>query len=206
MLLQGSLFAWGEEVVLGGLDVAERTPLGDGAWVDLRRSWVGGADSLFVRLHRDVPWRGERRRMYDRTVDVPRLQCFYEAGERLPDPALEAMRAALDAWYLPELGEPFVTVGLCLYRGGEDSVAWHGDRTGRSSAEDTVVAIVSLGARRRFLLRRRGGGSAVRYDLAAGDLLVMGGSGQRTWEHAVPKSSRAAGPRVSVQFRPRDVR
>jgi alkylated DNA repair dioxygenase AlkB len=105
-----------------------------------------------------------------------------------------------------ELGEPPRTAGLCLYRDGRDSVAWHGDTTGRGSTEDTVVAIVSLGAPRALLLRPRGGGPALRHDLGHGDLLVMGGSCQRTWEHAVPKTARAAGPRISVQFRPPGVR
>jgi alkylated DNA repair dioxygenase AlkB len=85
-------------------------------------------------------------------------------------------------------------------------VAWHGDTIGRGMTEDTMVAIVSLGAPRSLLLRRRGGGRALRHELGHGDLLVMGGSCQRTWEHAVPKTTRAAGPRISVQFRPRGVR
>jgi alkylated DNA repair dioxygenase AlkB len=114
--------------------------------------------------------------------------------------------AALDAHYGGELGEPFLTAGLCLYRDGRDSVAWHGDTTGRGSAEDTIVAIVSLGAPRALLLRPRGGGPALRRSLGHGDLFVMGGSCQRTWEHAVPKTTAATGPRISVQFRPRGVR
>jgi alkylated DNA repair dioxygenase AlkB len=85
-------------------------------------------------------------------------------------------------------------------------VAWHGDTIGRSSTQDTMVAIVSLGATRTFALRPRGGGSSLRLPQAHGDLLVMGGSCQRTWEHCVPKTSAHTGPRVSVQFRPRDVR
>jgi len=124
----------------------------------------------------------------------------------LPDPALEACRSALSAHYGPELGEPFVTAGLCLYRDGRDSVAWHGDTTGRGSSEDTMVAIVSLGSPRALTLRPRGGGRAQRYELGHGDLIVMGGSCQRTWEHAVPKTAKPAGPRISVQFRPRGVR
>jgi alkylated DNA repair dioxygenase AlkB len=71
---------------------------------------------------------------------------------------------------------------------------------------EAVVAIVSLGGRRRFLLRPTGGGRSVRFDVGAGDLLVMGGSCQRTWEHAVLKTARPVGPRISVQFRPRAVR
>jgi alkylated DNA repair dioxygenase AlkB len=115
--------------------------------------------------------------------------------------------AALSACYRPELGEPLCTAGLCLYRDGRDSVAWHGDTTGRGSTGDTVVAILSLGNPRTLALRpRRGGGTVLRHELGHGDLLVMGGSCQRTWEHAVPKTARAAGPRISVQFRPRGVR
>lgn len=113
----------------------------------------------------------------------------------------------LDDFYGPELGEPFRTAGLCFYRDGRDSVAWHGDTIGRSSTQDTVVAIVSLGAPRTLALRPRDGGSPTqRHALGHGDLIVMGGSCQRTWEHAIPKTSRAVGPRISVQLRPRGVR
>jgi alkylated DNA repair dioxygenase AlkB len=174
--------------------------------VDVRRGWIGGADELFSRLMRAVPWRAERRHMYERVVDVPRLLCFYAEDEPLPDPVLSQARGMLDQHYGAELGEPFVTAGLCLYRDGRDSVAWHGDTIGRGAAEDTMVAIVSLGEPRSLLLRPRGGGQALRHDLGHGDLLVMGGSCQRTWEHAVPKTARPAGPRISVQFRPRNVR
>jgi alkylated DNA repair dioxygenase AlkB len=183
-----------------------RTELSDGAWIDVQRRWVHGADVLFERLRDDVPWRGERRQMYERVVDVPRLLAFYDETMPLPDPVLDEMKAALDKHYAPELGEPFVSAGLCLYRDGRDSVAWHGDRIGRSSTEDTMVAIIVLGDPRALLLRPRGGGPTLRHDLGHGDLIVMGGSCQRTWEHAVPKSARASGPRISVQFRPFNVR
>jgi alkylated DNA repair dioxygenase AlkB len=183
-----------------------RRVLGRGAWIDLRPGWIAGADALFERLRRAVPWRAERRQMYDRVVDVPRLLSFYAEGEPLPDPLLDEARQRLDAHYRGELGEPFLTAGLCLYRDGRDSVAWHGDTTGRGSTQDTMVAIVSLGAPRALLLRPRGGGRTLRHDLGHGDLLVMGGSCQRTWEHAVPKTARPTGPRISVQFRPRGVR
>ena len=206
--LQGSLLDQGGEAgprPLGSL--VQRTVLAHGAWIDLRPGWIAGADALFERLAGSVPWRAERRHMYDRVVDVPRLLSFYAEGEPLPDPVLDEARLALDEHYGPELGEPFRTAGLCLYRDGRDSVAWHGDTTGRGSTQDTMVAIVSLGAPRSLMLRPRGGGGrALRHDLGHGDLLVMGGSCQRTWEHAIPKTTRATGPRISVQFRPRDVR
>jgi alkylated DNA repair dioxygenase AlkB len=190
-----------------------RTPLARGAWVDLRHGWLAGSGAVFGRLAETVPWRAERRQMYDRTVAVPRLLCFYGEDEPLPDAALAAAREALNAHYGAELGEPFRTAGLCLYRDGRDSVAWHGDTIGRGRSEDTMVAILSLGTPRPLLLRPRGGpgpGSGgsrpLRFEVGHGDLLVMGGSCQRTWEHAVPKTARPVGPRISVQFRPRGVR
>jgi alkylated DNA repair dioxygenase AlkB len=205
--LQPSLLDAAEKSTVGPLaGHTERTLLTDGAWVDLRRSWVAGADLLFETLARTVPWHGERRTMYDREVDVPRLLCFYDELDPLPDPLLDQARAALSAYYASTLGEPFRTAGLCYYRDGRDSVAWHGDRIGRSRHQDTMVAILSLGAPRHLLMRPRGGGSSLRFALGPGDLLVMGGSCQRTWDHAVPKTAKPVGPRISVQFRPRGVR
>ncbi|KAA9152993.1 alpha-ketoglutarate-dependent dioxygenase AlkB [Amycolatopsis acidicola] len=204
--LQGSLFGQTEEPALAPLAPLRRTALGDGAWIDVLPNWLSGADVLFERLAREVPWHAERRRMYDRVVDVPRLLCFYGEGERLPEPSLDSAREALSRHYADELGEPFVTAGLCYYRDGRDSVAWHGDTIGRGSTEDTMVAILSVGAQRQLLLRPRGGGATVRQSLGPGDLIVMGGSCQRTWEHAIPKTGKPVGPRISIQFRPSGVR
>ncbi|MFE7433792.1 alpha-ketoglutarate-dependent dioxygenase AlkB [Streptomyces tendae] len=205
--LQGSLFDQTDEVRLGPLDGLRRTRLGSGAWIDLLPGWLSGADALFERLAAEVPWRAERREMYERVVDVPRLLAFYGAADPLPHPLLTEARDALSTHYAEELGEPFTTAGLCHYRDGRDSVAWHGDRIGRGARQDTMVAILSVGAPRDLLLRPAGGGGqTVRRPLGHGDLIVMGGSCQRTWEHCVPKSTRAAGPRISVQFRPRGVR
>lgn len=203
--LQGSLFDQTDEVRLGPLDGLRRTVLGDGAWIDLLPGWLRGADALFARLADEVPWRAERRQMYEHMVDVPRLLAFYGAEDALPDLVLDEARDALSAHYADELREPFTTAGLCFYRDGRDNVAWHGDRIGRGAREDTMVAILSVGAPRDLLLRPRRGGTPVRRPLGHGDLIVMGGSCQRTWEHAIPKSARAAGPRISVQFRPHGV-
>ena len=201
---QPSLF---DEAETGLADLAglRRTTLGDGAWIDVLPGWLSGADELFARLVREIPWRAESREMYDRVVDVPRLVHTYGVGDVLPDAALTEARDALTAHYADELGEPFVTAGCCYYRDGSDSVAWHGDNLGRGRSQDTMVAIVSLGSPRKLLLRPRGGSVAATHSLGHGDLLVMGGSCQRTWEHAVPKTSRPVGPRVSVQFRPLNV-
>lgn len=206
LALQGSLLDAGEPARVHDCSAAQRTVLAGGAWVEVRRAWMAGSGSLMQELVAEVPWQAERRRMYDRVVDVPRLVSFYGLHARLPSPVLHAARAALDRCYRAELGEGFATVGLCLYRDGRDSVAWHGDRIGRGAREDTVVAIVSLGATRPLLLRPRGGGQSIRFELAGGDLLVMGGSCQRTWEHSIPKSARGSGPRISVQYRAAGVR
>jgi alkylated DNA repair dioxygenase AlkB len=205
--LQPSLLDAGEPLGLGDLgETIRRVPLSDGAWIDLAPGWVRGSDDLFERLREVVPWYAERRHMYERVVDVPRLLCFYAEGAPLPDPLLTEAKAALDTHYRGELGEPFATAGLCLYRDGRDSVAWHGDTIGRGQTEDTMVAIIGLGAPRSLMLRPRGGGPSRRCPLGHGDLLVMGGSCQRTWEHCIPKTARPVGPRVSIQFRPREVR
>jgi alkylated DNA repair dioxygenase AlkB len=207
LIFQPSLLDDGSEVGCSAIAPGSaRTLLTNGAWVELHRNWVTGSDPLFERLMGQVPWRTERRRMFDRIVDVPRLVAFYDEADALPDPALESIRETLTVHFSSELGEPFRTVGLCLYRDGADSVAWHGDTIGRGSTEDTMVAIVSLGTPRRFLLRPRGGGQSRQFELGRGDLLVMGGSCQRTWEHSVPKLAHAPGPRMSVQFRAHAVR
>jgi alkylated DNA repair dioxygenase AlkB len=206
MAFQGSLLDLGADPAVGELGPGlHRTALGRDAWLDVQRGWISGADALFGALLRPVPWQAERRRMYDRVVDVPRLVCHYGAGEELPHPVLARARDALSARYRGELGEALCTAGLCLYRDGRDSVAWHGDNSGRQVPR-TVVAIVSLGAPRALLLRPVTGGPALRFDLGHGDLLVMGGSCQRSWQHAVPKTARAAGPRISIQFRARGIR
>ena len=183
----------------------QRTELTRGAWVDVCRGWLPRADEVFETLVREVPWRAERRQMYDRLVDVPRLVHTYMIGDELPHPVLTEARDGLSEHYDPELGEPFRTAGCCYYRDGRDSVAWHGDTIGRGKTHDTLVAIVSVGDPRRLHLRPRAGGAEpIQVTMGHGDLVVMGGSCQRTWEHAVPKVAHA-GPRISVQFRPLNV-
>jgi alkylated DNA repair dioxygenase AlkB len=110
-------------------------------------------------------------------------------------PIIEAMRTALSARY----GVTFTSCGCNLYRDGHDSVAWHGDRI-RKEVVDPRVAIVSVGEPRKLLLRPVGGGGSRAFRLGHGDLFVMGGSSQRTWQHSVPKVA-AAGPRMSITFR-----
>ena len=199
---QRSLFDPGDTVEAPtDLSDVRTTVLGDGAWVEYRPCWLPRPDLLFDHLAAVVPWRLEQREMYDRMVEVPRLVSFYEEGQDLPHPALGEIRQVLDRRYGGRGAGSLRTAGICLYRDGRDSVAWHGDRIGRVEDRDTLVAIVSIGIRRRFLLRPASGGRAIRYSVGEGDLLVMGGSCQRTWQHAVPKVAGPVGPRISIQFR-----
>lgn len=171
---------------------ARRRFLGSGAWIDFVPAALAGADTLFDQILAEAPWAAHDRPMFDRMVPEPRL-----TTRRWVDPPalIGEMARRLTEHYGCDLG----VVSANLYRDGNDSVAWHGDRIGRVRAE-TVVAILSLGTTRKFLLRPRGGGASVRYAPGAGDLLVMGGTCQRTWEHTVPKCA-SAGPRISVMFR-----
>jgi len=179
-----------------GFGGVQRRELGDGAWVDHGPGWCRGADDLFARLLAATPWAGREVRMYDRVLPEPRLTHRWRLDEGPVPPAeLQEMARVLSDRY----GVAFTQVGANLYRDGSDSVAWHGDRVARDLPE-AIVALVSLGAVRPFRLRPTGGGASVGYLPGPGDLLVMGGSCQRTWQHSVPKA-RAVGPRMSIQFR-----
>lgn len=173
----------------------ERAALPDGAWIEMARGWLAGDAQVFDELLRGLPWRAERRVMYEREVDVPRLYAELSSGkESLP--IIEQMRAALDAQY----GCSFARTSFALYRDGNDSVAWHGDYVAREMQE-ALVATISVGAPRKFLLRPTAGGRSMALSLGWGDLLVMGGTCQRTYRHAIPKV-RQADPRISIMLRP----
>ena len=174
-----------------------RVFLDPAAWVDHVPGWASGADKLFGEVLESRDWGQRARRMFDKRVLEPRLTSPWTAGSGNPlEPALiEQMRLALSKRYEVD----FDSVGFNLYRDGRDSVAWHGDRI-KKEIEEPIVALLSLGDTRRFLLRPKGGGPSTAFMLAPGDLLVTGGMTQRTWEHSVPKVARA-GPRISLAFR-----
>jgi alkylated DNA repair dioxygenase AlkB len=169
-----------------------REDLGLGAWLDRQSAWVSNEQALFAELERELPWRAESRPMYTRVVQVPRLLARIDGH-----PLIEAMRIALSERY----GEDFVRTTAALYRDGNDSVAFHGDTTARDMLQATV-ATVSLGTARKFLLKPTEGGKSQAYALGGGDLVVMGGTCQRTWRHAIPKVTTEVGPRIAVMFRP----
>jgi alkylated DNA repair dioxygenase AlkB len=200
---QGSLF----DCDLFDCDLGEVPPLADrsfaslqhrslvdDAWVDYAPDWLDGSDGLFAWLIDHVDWVQPERPMYGQKVTQPRLSAWWSAGDDAPT-ALAGLRECISKRYEVDLP----SIGVNLYRDGRDSVAWHGDRIARV-LEDPIVAIVSLGEPRRFLLRPRRGGPSLGFKLGHGDLLVMGGTCQRTWQHSIPKVA-AAGARISVTFR-----
>jgi alkylated DNA repair dioxygenase AlkB len=193
---QRSLFASGDARVDAGARW-ERIDLGDGSWIDVCRGLLLGADTVLDDVVGAVPWRCGRRRMYDRMVDDPRLSFRYTRPERAPHPVLTHVCASLELRYRVSLG----ALALNYYRDGRDSVAFHRDRELRE-LDDTIIAILTLGAQRPFRVRPLARPSAWSRDLApaSGDVLVMGGACQRAWEHGVPKVA-TAGPRVSATWR-----
>ncbi len=195
---QPSLFALDEEPEIDhSFSTVRRVELDAESWVDQITGWVTGAERLFEEMLAGVQWQQRSRHMYDKRVLEPRLTANWtaESGTPLEPPVLEEMRKALSARYERE----FDSAGFNLYRDGRDSVAWHADRIAKD-IEDPIVALVSLGEPRKFLLRPKGGGASKSFLPAAGDLLVTGGKTQRTWEHSIPKVAKA-GPRISIAFR-----
>jgi alkylated DNA repair dioxygenase AlkB len=192
---QRSLFGGGAPSVDADFRRLRRIQLDATAWVDHCPGWLEGHQPVLDVLAAGTRWQSQRVEMYERTVDVPRLvAALPEDGPG--HPLLPEMIRALDQRY----DIAFTRIGLALYRDGNDSVAWHGDRVARDLPH-AIVATVSLGEPRKFLLRPAEGGQSLSFALGWGDLIVMGGSSQRTWRHSVPKVARAQ-PRVTVMFRP----
>lgn len=153
---------------------ATRTDVGRGGFIDHVPGWMEGHAALFEELRERVPWRTEQRVMYERVVETPRL-----LGDDPRHPLLDRAADALSRRYAVR----FDAITLAYYRDGADSVAWHADRELRD-APIAFVAVVSLGAPRRFLVRPRGGGVSRAFTVGWGDVLVMGGTCQREHEHA----------------------
>ena len=213
MRWQASLFASHDPPIVPAIGLPhcdpERRQLDEYSWVDYAANWLHGADQLFGELRSTMPWTTRTVKMYDRMVVEPRLSSWWTTSgpTAFPIPIFSELRTILGSVY----GRNFDSIGCNYYRDGKDSVAWHGDklpfsRLGRE--EQPIIAIVSLGSRRPFLLRptradHLGGGSgrrSIRFELGDGDLLVMGGRSQIDWQHCVPKVARS-GPRISVTYR-----
>ncbi|MEM8923345.1 MAG: alpha-ketoglutarate-dependent dioxygenase AlkB [Actinomycetota bacterium] len=175
----------------------ERLELERNAWIDHLPGWLDGHQVVFDELAAAVGWEQHQRPMYERMVDVPRLTGgLPDAMTGEVSSVIDGMAAALGERY----GSVFERIGLGFYRNGADSVAWHGDMVARN-LHQALVATVSVGEPRPFRLRPKNGGESIEFRLGHGDLVVMGGTCQRTWDHCVPKVARA-GPRIAIMFRP----
>ena len=195
----------GTDVGLDPSATVERLWLDRTSWVDVVRGWVTDAQDLYDALAAGAAWRQGRLWRYERWVEEPRLGGWWQPGQPAPHPALVGLHRTVQARY----GVRFDGVALAMYRDGRDSVAFHRDRELRW-LDDTVIAVLTLGAARPWLLRPRSRrydheapDRGATHDLApgSGDLLVMGGRCQADWEHAVPKVPGRLGGRISLQWR-----
>ncbi len=227
--MQGSLLTMGEPGCPLQVGPLTHTDLGRGAWIDHASGWLPGADAWFDELHDTLAWKHATRPMYENIVVVPRLiwsrsddephdshagdshtgdshtgdshtgdSHTGDSGGRASMAAIASRLDVLADRFGEHYGRPLRRIQANLYRDGRDSVAWHRDKV--VDRHDSMVAIVSLGAARTFAIRPHGGGDARRFELGWGDLIVMGGSMQQHWEHAVPKAAGASA-RISVMFR-----
>jgi alkylated DNA repair dioxygenase AlkB len=157
------------------------------------------ADAWFATLLAEIPWQAQRREMYGREVDVPRLTQHYA----LEDPALPAVLRDAGREAIALTGVPFTSVGLNLYRDGRDSVAPHNDHI-EEIAEGAPITLLSLGATRTMALRERELPKR-KFDvkLEPGSLLTMSYATQFHWDHGIPKARGEVGPRISLAFRVR---
>jgi alkylated DNA repair dioxygenase AlkB len=183
-----------------------------GAALTLDPAWLPGAeaDALFDGLRASVPWEVHKVRLFGREVPAPRLSCWigdpgtayrYSGQRHQPrpwPPGLRPVRTRLEA----ELGAPFNSVLANLYRDGRDAMGWHRDDE-RDLGPAPVIASLSLGASRRFLVKPHGDpqAKALAIELPHGSLLVMGGEFQQGYRHALPRTARPVGPRINLTFR-----
>jgi alkylated DNA repair dioxygenase AlkB len=183
----------------------ERLELGDGCWIDVARGFVTDHREVYDALVERVSWSQNQVFRYERYHDEPRLTGWWSPRLDPPHPVVRDAQRSIQSRY----GVRFDGCGFAYYRNERDSVAFHRDRDLRW-LDDTVIALVSLGQRRPFLLRPRDHRFAhevpnhgATHDLAPGegDLVVMGGATQTAWEHSVPKVPRPLGGRVSLQWR-----
>lgn len=183
----------------------ERTALDETSWVDVSRNWLGNADELFVHLRDTVAWRTSQLFRYDHVVEEKRLGASWHRGRQLPHPVLADVTRWIQRTYRAE----FSGFSMIQYRDGGDGQGFHRD-TDMRWLDDTIIAVLTLGATRPWLLRPRESRFAdapvhgATHDLSpgSGDLLVMGGRCQADWEHSVPYlRGRVVEPRISLQWR-----
>ena len=187
------------------LGTLERLWLDDASWVDVGRGWLADADAVYEEVLARSSWQQGRLWRYEKWIEEPRLGAWGRAAHAHPS-LVDAQRAIERHYKIRFDGDG---IALAYYRDGNDGQAFHRDRD-MKWCENTVIAIITLGARRPWLLRPRANRYAhdlplkgATHDLApsSGDLLVMGGACQRDWEHSVAQIRQPVGGRISAQWR-----
>ncbi len=174
---------------------ARRVDLDDTSWVELVPGWLSGSELLLARLVSSIGWEQRQRWMFNRLVDEPRLTAELPNIATAPEGIVKVAATVLSRHY----EVPYDGLWLNLYRNERDSTSWHGDWPS-CRRDECIVPVLTLGAQRTFLLKARSGGPSMRLSPASGDLVVMGGRSQRDWRHCVPKQTKPARVRVSVNF------
>jgi alkylated DNA repair dioxygenase AlkB len=196
-MYQGGLFEEFPTVIDHTFSGAQRIQLDEASWIEYVPAWIAGSESLFKDLIGSAPWHQRTRWMYTHDVIEPRLTAEYPKVSMAPQSIMCDIAASLSRRYQSS----YRSLWMNLYRDHHDSTAWHGDRIGRITP-DCVVPVLSLGSKRRFLIRPLEGGKSVTFQPASGDLIVMGGRCQVDWRHCVPKQATVSGPRISINFKP----
>ncbi len=170
---------------------------------------------LFVLLRDELPWAIDRIRIVGKEIPIPRKHAWLAddgqgyawsgismRGHLFPK-ALDPVRRRISEIVQRHFGEqaPYLNTALAnLYRDGQDSVAWHADDE-KELGPAPIIASLSLGATRRFRMKRNGASESLGFDLEGGSLLIMGPSIQHRWQHAITKTKRSVGPRINLTFR-----
>jgi len=196
---QPGLFDGDEPSLDRSFATARRVRLDETAWIEHVPGWLAGSGQVLGTVLDTIAWEQRQRWMYTRTVIEPRLTAEYPVLADAPQPILREIGAALSAHY----GVRYERLWMNLYRDNSDGTGWHADRPDNKLPE-AVIPVLSLGAPRRFLIRPVAGGKSTVFTPASGDLIVMGGTCQRGWEHCVPKQKTSAGPRASLNFSARE--
>jgi alkylated DNA repair dioxygenase AlkB len=196
---------------LNSAATTERTSLDDHSWVDVTRGWLDQPTELFDHLRDTVPWNSTQLFRYEKTVEEKRLSAGWRRGRPLPHPLLAEVTRTIQRRYRCE----FEGFSMIQYRDNLDGQGFHRD-TDMRWLDDTIIAVLTLGAQRPWLVRARtarfgdqlhtaGAHEGQLHDFApsSGDLLVMGGRCQADWEHSVPylRAATGVGIRISLQWR-----
>jgi alkylated DNA repair dioxygenase AlkB len=194
-LFQPGLFDEEETSLDLSFATARRVQLDETAWVEHVPGWLAGSGQVLGTVLDTIAWEQRQRWMYTQMVTEPRMTAEYPVLGDAPQPILREIGAALSAHY----GARYDRLWMNLYRDNNDGAGWHADRPA-NKLPTAIIPVLSLGATRRFLIRPSAGGKSTIFTPASGDLIVMGGTCQRGWQHCVPKQRIPAGPRASLNF------